>query len=61
MSKASDNTKAGVMVIWYPQIFRTQGYQSTEDFIPGGVPNPCNSGGKERSAGVYYYDGRIWA
>ena len=33
---------AGVTVIWYPQIFRSgggggyQGYQSTEDLIPGG-------------------------
>ena len=57
--------KGGVTVIWYPQIFRTRGYQSTEDLIPGGggLSNPCSSGGKERRcfAEVYYYDGRIWA
>ena len=42
----------GVAVIWYPQIFRTRGYQSTEDLIPGGVPNPCSRKERRCFAGV---------
>ena len=36
-----------VAVIWYPQIFRTRGYQSNEDLIPGGVPNPSSKQWRE--------------
>ena len=37
-------------MIWYPQIFRTRRYQSTEDLIPGGYQILAAAAG--RSGGV---------